>query len=386
MLTNDEDILENKLNFTRWYMATSSSNNVAYRNHAIELLGDLLDEKIPNSGIGCLYRFNSLEEYDQKLQEIFGLPDFAVANCADQNGRPKAALNKYRKYLADLEDGRVEEALENAPAENAPQQRRIAHHQPARIINCMDGLIDLLIGENAAEIADDNQRFKILAKHMISRTYFFKPETVNARHQAILQYFEMNSKIPTRMSTAGNVYQEEDGAAIRFADPLMANEVSSDRNIYMDCYGRRIRVLIDRDGNAMVRRLIEDVSGARVSQGTLRNNVKAAIISHIFGDAKNPVLFSNLWNLAIVPDYLNPILDKTENHQSADYFDRAVCYVKGAYKQFLYSLYDLDQKIADYDRIGMDIRSIFEGVHAIDIDETINVKELKFIEDQGFRI
>lgn len=383
MLTQDHEILENKERFVRWYRSSSNSANESYINHAIDILSFWLEDKIPNNDVGCLFRYDSLEEYDQKLQEIFLLPAFATVNLTDSNGRPKAALNRYRKYVMALEDHQVDDVIENMITQQGTS------HQPIRNrrrppLNCMDGFIDLLVGDNAANITDDSERFKILAQHMISKTFFFKPETVNARHELLLSYFRVNAKIPVRMSTKKDVYQEEDGTPINFTKSTLANEISLDRNIFMDCFGKRVRVLIDRDGNAMVRRLIENKTGVRVSQGTLRNDIKSAIISHIWGDAYNPICFSNLWNLAVVPDYLNPIMDKTENPRSADYFDRAICYVKGYYKQFVYQLYSMDKKIADYEALGINIRPLFENVFNVEIDDAVNAKSLMYLEDLGF--
>lgn len=388
MLTCDEDIRENKERFVRWYRNITRSSNAGYVNHAIDILDCWLNEKIPNCGIGCLFRYDSLSEYDSKLHEILALPTFERVNLADSRGRPQAALNKFTQYLKAVENGSVEDIAENNILQNNVESRNIVNrrnsNQAGRVINCMEGLIDLLIGENACNITDENERFKILAQHMISKTYFFKPETVDERHRQLLANFQNNEKIPTRMSTMENVYLDESDNPMNFSRPFEANNISSNRDIFMNCCGKKIRVLIDRDGNAIVRKLIEEKTGARVSQGTLRSNIKSAIISHIWGEANNPVFFSNFWNLAVVPDYLNPILDKTESPQSQDYFDRAVCYVKGFYKQFVYQLYNMEQKIADYEALGVHIQPIFEGVHTIEINETVNLKMLQYLEDQGF--
>lgn len=76
-----------------------------------------------------------------------------------------------------------------------------------------------------------------------------------------------------------------------------------------------ILISIDPDGNKAVRDLVENKTGYTISSGT--NSIFTNyIISHIWGDAFDPRNFTNFWNLALVPAWANPLLDKTNSSDS----------------------------------------------------------------------
>ena len=87
-----------KSEFEYWmYNGGTTSKDSGYINHAIAVLEYWLDEKLPNNGIGNLFRFEDSESYYKELNRIKNLPEFYDVNKSDQNGRPKAALNKYKE-------------------------------------------------------------------------------------------------------------------------------------------------------------------------------------------------------------------------------------------------------------------------------------------------
>jgi len=77
----------------------------------------------------------------------------------------------------------------------------------------------------------------------------------------------------------------------------------------IDDTDKEIIITIDSDGNKAVRDLIKKETGYTLSSGEncLFTNY---IISHIWGDAFDPRNFTNFWNLALVPAWANPLLDK----------------------------------------------------------------------------
>ena len=77
----------------------TTSNSPSYINHAISVLDSWLDEKLPGNNIGNLFRFSDYESYSRELERIRNLQNFDIVNKSDQNGRPLAALNKYKEYL-----------------------------------------------------------------------------------------------------------------------------------------------------------------------------------------------------------------------------------------------------------------------------------------------
>jgi len=70
-------------------------------------------------------------------------------------------------------------------------------------------------------------------------------------------------------------------------------------------------VTVDKDGNAFVRKLINDKTGVTVSQGQ-NSLIQNTIISHVWGRAYDPRYFTSLWNIVLIPAWANSLMDKEE--------------------------------------------------------------------------
>lgn len=93
-------MMDTKTAFEKWlYSGGTTSDSPSYINHAISVLDSWLNEKLPYNKIGSLFRFTDYDSYSRELERIRNLPDFDKVNKSDQNGRPKAALNKYAEFL-----------------------------------------------------------------------------------------------------------------------------------------------------------------------------------------------------------------------------------------------------------------------------------------------
>ena len=384
MLENKEDVIANGEQFEEWNRATAKSKNASYIQHQADVLEYWLDAKIPGHEIGNLYRFDQVDEFDAENERIRAIPEFADVNNRDQRGRPNAALGRYRDFLLVLQEGTVDAEIANgAPNVNAiPAIPRNARAR-GRVINCLESLIELIVGSDDAELTEA-ERLKLLARHMVQKSYFLKPESVDLRHQKILELIRNDDKLPVRFSSKDGSYTEENGNVVHFAKNTIAYDASLQRRIMCQCFGRSVPVLIDRDGNREIRNIIENFSGARVSQGRIRNNIYFAIISHIWGEAYNPLCFSNLWNIVIVPDYVNSILDKAEVDHPTNFIEKSINYVKAYYKELCYKMYNMEAKIEEYEQLGFNVRDFFANVAASNVEGEVNIKELNFLEDQGF--
>lgn len=67
--------------------------------------------------------------------------------------------------------------------------------------------------------------------------------------------------------------------------------------------------LIDKDGNRCVRQNINKYSGYTISTGqnSIFQNYR---ISHLYGNAFDPRYFTNFWNIVLVPEWANCLLEK----------------------------------------------------------------------------
>ena len=70
-------------------------------------------------------------------------------------------------------------------------------------------------------------------------------------------------------------------------------------------------VTVDKDGNAFVRKLINEKTGVTVSQGQ-NSLIQNTIISHVWGRAYDPRYFTSLWNIVLIPAWANSLMDKEE--------------------------------------------------------------------------
>ena len=251
-----------------------------------------------------------------------------------------------------------------------------------RVINCLEGLIELIIGTDNAELPKA-EKLKMLARHMVQKSYFLKPESVDRRHNEILELIRNDEKLPARFSTMEDSYTEDNGDEVHFASRSVAVAESLQHKIMYNCFGRKVPVVIDKDGNYEVRKNIKRFSGAIVSQGGI-SNIRFAIISHIWGNAFNPLCFTNLWNIVIVPDYVNSILDKSETDHPTNFIEEAVNYVKAYYKELCYKMYNMEAKVEEYEQLGFNVRPFFAKAAASNIEDAVNIKAINFLEDQDF--
>ena len=138
----------------------------------------------------------------------------------------------------------------------------------------IDGISELV------EVLGGVDKFLIKA---LENSYFFSPELIKQRFSQIEKMYQNNDPIPAR-------WKEIRKSGIR------------SQCGYANCD-------IDTNGNSKVRQVIENMTGYTVSQGqnSVFTNYK---ISHIWGNAQDPRYFTNLWNIVLVPAWVNDLLDK----------------------------------------------------------------------------
>ena len=107
MMNGRDKAMNQKTDFENWlYNGGTTSDSPGYINHAVQVLDSWLDEKLPDKNIGNLFRYTDYNSYSKELERIKQLPDFDIVNKSDQNGRTKAALNKYKEFLLQKNNGK----------------------------------------------------------------------------------------------------------------------------------------------------------------------------------------------------------------------------------------------------------------------------------------
>lgn len=135
---------------------------------------------------------------------------------------------------------------------------------------------------------------------VLENSYFFDPEVVEQRHDDIRNAIQKNDKLPARWTE--NYKTQYPG--------LTKDQIKKQSETTNSITYNGHPVEIDKDNNYAVRSLIKNKFGYTVSQGK-DSIIQYYKISHIWGEAYDPIKFTNLWNLVLVPAWANDLLDKS---------------------------------------------------------------------------
>ena len=195
--------------------------------------------------------------------------------------------------------------------EEPAAKKIISHFNKSELakIDGMESLLDIL-GEEG------------FIKAVIENSYFFCPELVHARFDAMAKSISNGERLYARKSTQDDLYQMK----------------GSDR-LYVDG-SFRCPIVLDKDGNAEVRKVINTETGYTISQGK-GSIFQNYCISHVWGKAYDPRYFTSLWNLAIVPAWGNSLMDKMADEES-DEVERLAACLKSTMMAVCWKLYEMD--------------------------------------------
>lgn len=140
--------------------------------------------------------------------------------------------------------------------------------------------------------------------------------------------------------------------------------------------------LKDRDGNRAVKNLIEKNFGYHTS-GPSRNFYDYTI-SHLWGKANDPFFFTNLCNLALIPNWINHLMDKIKPEDTLYKKKREIfsyhqkrSKIVNTILAVAFTVYDIDKLISTHSKKGnenlkisdflIDTRFVEEGSFTINI-------------------
>ena len=190
--------------------------------------------------------------------------------------------------------------------------------------------------------------------------------------------------IPARLST---VKKEDNSNYPYYKDKERnikcekVNKGDSDLYYHQSCWRDPIKICIDGDGNKEVRRIIQyKYSNHKISTGKTVNTMANFTISHIWGNAFNPLFFTNLWNIAIVPTFCNFVFDKEESDEN----NSTINYVNRMMKAFFWDRYNLKNIVEDYEKLNYSISQWISEPSQGDLEEmkktiaSITIQELNY--------
>lgn len=182
-----------------------------------------------------------------------------------------------------------------------------------------------------------------------------------------------NSKLPVRFSEdAANVkYLDVFGNDLRpvITKKRIGNKVCKAQDIYTQIYPGAIPsgvvpvspmsnysglpIIIDYDGNDFVRDAIHRYTGVWVCKNNKMNMLRNYKISHIWGRTYDPFYFSSLWNVVIIPNHCNFLMDKpglSSVHKSSA-TRMAAHSVQNLFRAICYQLYKPNNYLTDIENI-----------------------------------
>lgn len=113
-----------------------------------------------------------------------------------------------------------------------------------------------------------------------------------------------------------------------------------------------VTIVIDPNNNNFVHTAISKYTGVKIGRGE-SNTIRNYIVSHIWAKTYDPFYFSSLWNVVIIPNHCNFLMDKpgtSRIHKSSA--TRMVAHsVQNLFKAICYLLYDPNNYLAENENI-----------------------------------
>lgn len=213
-------------------------------------------------------------------------------------------------------------------------------------------------------------------KFAVEQSFFFSPKIVDKRLDEVVELFNeeqrqsvekleeisMGTKLLFARKTEDNSKKEGGYKSIvKSIDPKNKKEKYRKVGFFVD-KNIRIPVEIDVDGNNEVRRLINEYTGYTIGQG--KNSIfQNYIISHLWGNAYDPRYFTNFWNIALIPAWVNSLLDKEEDNDDSD---NLINKLKATFKNIAIDLYRLSEKNDYWKILQMDEPKLTSGTSGVD--------------------
>lgn len=149
-------------------------------------------------------------------------------------------------------------------------------------------------------------------EHFVKSCFFLPKKVVEKRANEILTDINNSTKINVRF---GKTYLNEFEAepkrnALKKKSKSEIKKIAQNESLFFK--DGKVKVLIDGTGNQTVVAAIEKGTGYIINSNS--SDFKNYTLSHIWANTThNPYYFSSLWNIVIIPNYLNYIMDKPQS-------------------------------------------------------------------------
>ena len=185
---------------------------------------------------------------------------------------------------------------------------------------------------------------------VIENSYFFEKKIVDNQRKDIFDKFKKLGSTEEEPIPARKTTKKQSGI-----QGVGINTKIGNLDIYQ-INGCNIPVVLDKDGNEQVRKLINKKTGYRISGG-VESQFKNYNISHIWGKAYDPRYFTNFWNIVIVPAWANSLLDKDSTDKDSIEYK-----LKETFKKICVKLYGIKDPKPTFQQEWADMASRMGGL------------------------
>jgi len=214
--------------------------------------------------------------------------------------------------------------------------------------------------------------------HFFSHVKFFRPEMVAKQAKEIQEKISLPNieSLPVRFSMNSKKHfhykenvNEDIETKIRkktFKNLSEAQCFALKQDLFHN--DTNLKVCIDKDGNYFVRKQIFDAINYRVSQGAI-SDMTNYMICHVWGETANPLFFTSLWNITLIPHYMSFLTDKPDENSPL------VKRIKDILKAICIELYH------PLDLSHMQKREKFNATSIFAFQDVRNLEDRKYMED-----
>lgn len=237
----------------------------------------------------------------------------------------RSALKKLRVFLHSKKNNVVDRTYLSKSNPNNPTSSTLDDIRDS----FSKGSLDKIDGVRVLiEILGEEKFIKVV----IENSYFFDKKIVDDQRKDIFDKFKKLGSTEEEPIPARKTTKTQSGIP-----GVGVNTKIGNLDIYQ-INGCNIPIVLDKDGNEQVRKLIKRNTGYTISEGS-GSIFKNYNISHIWGKAYDPRYFTNFWNIVIVPAWANSLLDKESDDEDSIEFK-----LKEMFKKICVKLYGLKAK------------------------------------------
>ncbi|MDE5886221.1 MAG: hypothetical protein K2H46_01405 [Muribaculaceae bacterium] len=202
-------------------------------------------------------------------------------------------------------------------------------------------------------------------KFSISGCYFFSKEIVKDRHDNMCESIKQGIVLPARKSNNKKFYGGKKVTR------------KTKETIFNDGNSGNILIKIDKNGNASVDSLIRQYTGYYLKRNKSHKadfiNFK---ISHIWGNkAMHPSYFTGMWNVVLIPLFVNDILDKPSAEDGSYYVGALVLNTLKAIVSKYYDLPSFNWARLKIDCPTYNPRYVLPGIYSLNVLEPAEGKQ-----------